>query len=246
MDVELSVYFSSLPSIRKKLLFLRYKEIVVAVHSLGKRSIRFSRFVNQSLKPRFDELHFGKPVLRQKLVYFFGIHKAKGREFDCVYLLLNNILLNTDEQRRKIYVGITRAKEELFVHYNTDIFPNVPIEIIEDEKTYNEPDELTLQFTHRDVVLDFFKDKTSMIVNLRSGDILQYSDGYLSAPINGRLCNVVKFSKACIEKICKLNEKGYTPISAKVRYEVIWKGKDDEKETVIILPEVIFEKIENS
>ena len=56
----------------------------------------------------------------------------------------------------------------------------------------------------------------------------------------------VKFSKACIEKICKLNEKGYTPISAKVRYGVIWKGKDDEKETVIILPEVIFEKIKNS
>lgn len=179
-------------------------------------------------------------------IFVSTIHKAKGREFDCVYLLLNNILLDTDEQRRKIYVGITRAKEELFVHYNTDIFPNAPIEIIEDEKTYNEPDELTLQFTHRDVVLDFFKDKTSMIVNLRSGDILQYSDGYLSAPINGRLCNVVKFSKACIEKICKLNEKGYTPISAKVRYEVIWKGKDDEKETVIILPEVIFEKIKNS
>ena len=73
MDVELSGYFSSLPSIRKKLLFLRYEEIVVAIQSLGKRSIRFRRFVDQSLKTGFDELHFGKPVLRQKLVYFFGI-----------------------------------------------------------------------------------------------------------------------------------------------------------------------------
>lgn len=179
-------------------------------------------------------------------IYVSTIHKAKGREFDCVYLLLNNILLNTDEQRRKIYVGITRAKEELYVHYNTNIFPNAPVEVIEDVKSYNEPDELTLQFTHRDVVLDFFKDKTSMITNLRSGDVLQYSDGYLSVPINGKLCSVVKFSKACIEKIRKLGEKSYTPVSAKVLYEVIWKGKDDEKETVIILPEIVFGKSDNS
>lgn len=171
------------------------------------------------------------------------IHKAKGREFDCVYLLLNNVALNTDEQRRKLYVGITRAKEELYIHYNTNIFPNAPIEVIEDLNLYSEPAELTLQLTHRDVVLDIFKDKTSTITNLRSGDILQYSEGYLSVSVNGKLQNIVRFSKACLEKIRKLNDKGYTPISAKVRYVVLWKGKEDEKETAIILPEIAFGKV---
>lgn len=171
------------------------------------------------------------------------IHKAKGREFDCVYLLLNNVVLNTDEQRRKIYVGITRAKERLYVHYNTNIFSNAPFKVIEDINSYDEPDELTLQLTHRDVVLDFFKDKTSIVNNMRSGDVLQYCDGYLSVPANGKLQKIVRFSNACLEKIRKLNDNGYTPISAKVRYEVLWKGKEDEEETAIVLPEIVFGRV---
>ncbi len=173
------------------------------------------------------------------------IHKAKGREFDSVYLILNNVILNSDEQVRKIYVGITRAKSELYIHFNTDIFAHAPIKIIEDKNIYDEPTELTLQFTHRDVVLDYFKDKGSMITNLRSGDILQYGDGYLSAPINGKLQKLIRFSKACMEKIRRLSDKGYTPQYSKIRYIVLWKGKDDDKETTIILPEIIFGKIDN-
>ena len=40
------------------------------------------------------------------------IHKSKGREFDTVYMLLNNVSCINDEEKRKIYVGLTRAKEE--------------------------------------------------------------------------------------------------------------------------------------
>ena len=173
-------------------------------------------------------------------IFVSTIHKAKGREFDCVYLLLNNVSLNNDEQRRKVYVGITRAKNELHVHYNTNLFPNAPIEIIEDNEAYSEPEELTLQLTHRDVFLDFFKNKNSLIKSLRSGDALQYNDGCLSAPINGKLCDVVKLSKACLEKIHALIDRGYAPISAKICFEVFWKGKDEEQETAIILPIISF------
>ncbi|MDR1060118.1 MAG: RecQ family ATP-dependent DNA helicase, partial [Clostridiales bacterium] len=44
-------------------------------------------------------------------------HKAKGREFDRVYMMLGNMPLISDEDRRKIYVGLTRARNELHVHY---------------------------------------------------------------------------------------------------------------------------------
>ena len=52
---------------------LRYFLRVYMYSFFCKRSIRFGSFIHQSLKARFDELHFGKPVLRQELVYLFGI-----------------------------------------------------------------------------------------------------------------------------------------------------------------------------
>ncbi len=176
-------------------------------------------------------------------VFVSTIHKAKGREFDCVYMMLNNVVLNDDEQKRKIYVGITRAKEELHIHYNTNIFIDAPVDITEDTRTYSEPETLILQFTHRDVVLDFFKEKDTMVRCLRSGDILQLREGYLAVPVKGQLCNIVKLSKACLEKVRQLNDKGYIPVSAKVRYVVLWRGKDDKKETAIVLPEIAFGKV---
>ena len=38
------------------------------------------------------------------------IHKAKGREFDDVYMLVSNKYPDNDELRRRYYVGMTRAK----------------------------------------------------------------------------------------------------------------------------------------
>ena len=46
------------------------------------------------------------------------IHKSKGREYDSVYIMLNRIGQLTDEKRCAIYVGITRAKKALRVHYS--------------------------------------------------------------------------------------------------------------------------------
>ena len=37
-----------------------------------------------------------------------------------LYMKNNSIL--SDENKRKIYVGITRAKSNLFIHYNDNIF----------------------------------------------------------------------------------------------------------------------------
>ena len=39
-----------------------------------------------------------------------------------VYLLLDRVPVENDADRRKLYVGMTRAKENLYIHCNTDIF----------------------------------------------------------------------------------------------------------------------------
>lgn len=46
------------------------------------------------------------------------IHKAKGHEFDNVYMLIDGIYKESDEILRRYYVGITRAKKNLYIHTN--------------------------------------------------------------------------------------------------------------------------------
>lgn len=50
------------------------------------------------------------------------IHKAKGREFDDVYMLVSDGYIKDSHLMRRYYVGITRAKNRLFIHTNDDYF----------------------------------------------------------------------------------------------------------------------------
>ncbi|NLT48192.1 MAG: ATP-dependent helicase [Clostridiales bacterium] len=172
-------------------------------------------------------------------VYVSTIHKSKGREFDTVYLLLKNVFASNDEEKRKLYVAMTRAKDSLYIHCNTSIFGPYLIDGIiqtKDPTEYKEPGEITLQLTHKDVVLNFFKDKKEIIFKLRSGGKLSVSDHFLTVEISGRTLRVVKFSKAFVEKLDSLREKGYEAMSARVGYIIAWQGEEDVEESAIILP----------
>ena len=181
----------------------------------------------------------------KEVIYVSTIHKAKGREFDNVYMMLKNVQLTNDESRRKIYVGMTRAKNELHIHTNTKIFEycvNENFEFIHNENKYNEPLEIMVQTTHKDVVLDFFKNKKEIISSLRSGMPLKINDIFLSVELNGRDVNIAKFSKSFIEKYEILKNNGYKPIRANIQFIVYWKSEEDDEETPIILSNLFFIK----
>ena len=181
------------------------------------------------------------------VVYVSTIHKSKGREFDQVYMMLDNVTADTDEKKRNLYVGMTRAKKALYVHYNNDLFkrfkiPNV--EMIEDSKHYPRPEELALQLTYSDVVLDMFKGRKKIIFKLRSGSTLSLNENYLTAEIGDKSVKVAKLSKSCVEEILKLRNQGYEPYKAEVRHIVAWKGKEDDEESAVILPNIYFKESE--
>ena len=67
---------------------------------------------------------------------------------------------------------------------------------VADSNDYSEPSEIVLQTTHRDVVLDYFKNKKELIFDLRSGVSLKIDDVYLSAELHGRDVRVAKFLKS--------------------------------------------------
>src|SRR5690606_22705004 len=50
-----------------------------------------------------------------EIVYVSTIHKAKGREFDNLYILLRGFTPRTDEEKRQFYVAITRVKSRLSI-----------------------------------------------------------------------------------------------------------------------------------
>lgn len=173
------------------------------------------------------------------------MHKSKGREFDNVFMLLNNPVLDSDETKRKLYVGITRAKSLLHIHYtgNTfDEFANLVSEYKADLNSYEKPTELIMQLSHKDVYLDFFKDKKSLILKFQSGVPLKAINNRLYIKTKYKEFPVLQFSSKCYEKIKEIIAQGYILSGAKVKFICAWKGKDDETESAVILPEIYFKR----
>lgn len=169
------------------------------------------------------------------------IHKAKGREFDDVYMLLSDYYSKDDNLIRRFYVGMTRAKNRLFIHTNGKLFNNTNIDKFTiDSNTYSMPEEVVLQLSHKDVYLGFFKERKKEILSLRSGDPLNYKDTiFYNATTNTPIAKLSKNMQVVIED---WHNKGYNIKSASVRFVVAWKPKDapkEETETAVVLIDVM-------
>lgn len=177
-------------------------------------------------------------------IFVSTIHKAKGREFDNVFLMLDHFETKTDEALRLIYVAMTRAKSSLNIHYNGDYLDFIQTEglrIVVDNEVYSPPDQLVMQLSYKDVWLDFFLSCQNLISKLNSGDELTVSG---ERCLNSKGQEVVRFSKQFINQIESMKQKNYVPKKAKIRFIVYWQKEDSEYEIRIVLPEVYFERKE--
>ncbi len=180
----------------------------------------------------------------QGVITISTMHKSKGREFDNVYMLLNNVDMESDEEKRKLYVGMTRAKNLLHIHYFSDVLDKYAEFATTDEidlHTYPKPSELILQLSHKDVYLDFFKDKKSLILQLKSGTHLMVRGNRLYIQVNGKLKPVLQFSSKCNENVKQLIASGYLPYDAVIRFICAWKGKENITESAVILADIYFQ-----
>lgn len=168
------------------------------------------------------------------------IHKAKGREFDDVYMLIADGFPDNDYLKRRYYVGITRAKNRLFIHTNGSYFNHLDgFNHKTDLAEYEMPDEIVLQLSHKDVFLNYFKERKQDILRLRSGDKLVYRDNTLYSTETNLA--VAKLSLKMKETLSDWENRGYKVTSASVRFIVAWKPKDAEKkepETAVILADL--------
>jgi len=171
------------------------------------------------------------------------IHKAKGKEFDNIFILLDQFKLTYESKKRVLYVAMTRAKNNLVIHLNNNILNGLRAENLElkiDSKQYGKSEIIILRATHRDVWLGSFvsEPKQTLINKLQSGDSLLY--------INDTVCNLekkalFKFSKSFMTEIKVLKNKGYKIKEIKVNSMVFWRQEETNREVVILLPEIYFE-----
>ena len=158
-----------------------------------------------------------------KSVFVSTIHKAKGREFDTVYLLSPVPDGKDVNDMRAYYVGLTRARRNLF------LVTNPPVQY----------SSISIALNMHDVKLDFFKGLKDIVLRLRSGDSLQYHEGYLS---NEQGINIAALSASGKEKLKVWTVKGYEVTSAKVSYNLAWRPRGYDKDYAVCLANIVLRR----
>ncbi len=199
----------------------------------------FKEFVFESSVEDFCDLSGADVVVST-------IHKAKGREFDDVYLLITEPQHVLNEVLRRYYVGATRAKERLFIHTNCPLFDKMPAdEHIVYQQKYDLPEEIVLQLSHKDVNLGFFKSRKKEILALRAGQKLRFDNNYLYE--SSKNTPVAQLSQKMQGELRLWTEKGYNVTSALIRFIVSWRPKDalrEEKDHAVLLADLMLKKTE--
>ncbi|MGE6221695.1 RecQ family ATP-dependent DNA helicase [Nubsella zeaxanthinifaciens] len=175
-------------------------------------------------------------------IFVSTIHKAKGREFDNVFLMLENFNITTDEAKRQLYVAMTRAKQNLTIHLNSNFLDNLTaenLERVDNKEIYLPPNELAMHLSLKDVWLDYFIKKQNFIEQLTSGDSMFINDDEC---LDHKGNSILKFSKYFIQQIESMKAKNYKLKSAKVNFIIYWKKEDTEQEIKVVLPELVFER----
>ena len=157
-------------------------------------------------------------------VFVSTIHKAKGREFDNVHLLLGGIQRMDSDMMRAIYVGITRAKHNLYLYNDVSFLISQP--------------SIVISLSMRDVWLDFFRHHKKQVLCLRSGDKLNYADGYL---LNQQGIRIASLSKAMRDRIKDLESKNYSVADVEISYVIAWRPREEQQEVAICLANIILD-----
>ena len=156
-------------------------------------------------------------------VFVSTIHKAKGREFDTVYLLSPVPDARNVDNMRSYYVGLTRAKRNLF------LVTNPPAEY----------SSISIALDMHDVWLDYFKGRKDVVLQLRSGDSLQYQNGFL---LDGSGFRVAALSASGKDKLKAWTKKGYSVDDATVSYTLAWRPADSKEECAVCLANIVLTK----
>jgi ATP-dependent DNA helicase RecQ len=187
----------------------------------------------------------------EQQTYISTFHKAKGKEFDSVFLFLDGFKVRKDNDARAIYVALTRARDFLEVHTNMPYFDGFAVEEMEwvdggveregfaaDNSRAPLPPMDEVECGLRDVVLNHFKGIDAMLAvrPMLAGDTLQVDQGKATryTDLRGNVIAVLseKMRGVVEEKLAK----GYVVKQARVGHVVWWYCEEDGKRYRVVLP----------
>lgn len=234
------------------------KEKIETCFSLSKNKDLVNRVINTFEKSNPGKYKYNwKSYLREirvedfyhpekKTILVSTMHKSKGKEFDNVFLMLNKFSLHTEEKKRVLYVAMTRAKDNLYIHTNSVQFPMDSIEGLEYREISTQfaaPDLLILQCTMKDVWLDYFKTPAikKNISNITAGEPLKLNmDGSTSFQTTAKKI-ILRPSKQFSDRL-NTRLENYRLHEANARYIVVWHDEKEGKDHRVVLPEIILKR----
>lgn len=231
----------------KRAFFVKYKNTLN--YNICVQILKGFQEINTKIKYVSD---FKNYIEESKLEDFFEddsdvilvstIHKTKGKEFDNVFLMLQHIDLQKEATKRMVYVALTRAKNNLYIHTNNlnlEELITSKIEIHKNYENFSTPRLITLNLGFKEVWLSYFKNNQTVISNLKSGDTL-IAKNEIVYTIDGK--EVLKFSRLFFSKLYELKSKNYEITSVSCNFILYWYDDKSDSEIKIILPKITLEQ----
>lgn len=178
-------------------------------------------------------------------IFVSTIHKAKGKEWDNVFMLLNDSPRHYDERLHEIYVAITRPRHILSIHTNTSYQSILPIELSsfsEDTTPYPIPLHLSFQLTMKDVWLSTMDNPYSqeILSKLQCGSPLVAT---ASGCITTTGVDLLKYSANFKQKLQDWLSRGYSISHAELSFVVLWRGNNESSQEIMVaLPQIVLSK----
>ena len=182
-----------------------------------------------------------RPVSQGEKVIVSTMHKAKGKEFDQVYLYLDRFKLETQADYRVLYVAMTRARNHLAIHTRQSWLNGVHgLQPRMYDTPFEAPHELLIQLGLREIQLGYAKGMQDRLLKAVAGRPLQILKvGLFKEPLSG---SVIQVSRKFEQHWQKLLNQGYRPVLAEVGYLVRWFDKEEQKSYRVALPQMRWEK----
>lgn len=171
-----------------------------------------------------------------QMVFVSTMHKAKGREYDDVFVYLDKMAVSDDNAKRLLYVAFSRAKAHLTILSNSSALQALcgdATQHVYHGAPQTQGATLALYLTHKNVNLGRFAHVQPAIKCLQSGDELLANDNGCFDEY-GR--EIALFSRQFRDKLAQYRTQGYHVSRAEVNFVVMWHNKDTSEECRIVLP----------
>jgi ATP-dependent DNA helicase RecQ len=193
-----------------------------------------------------DEISSEQLISQSKKILVSTIHKAKGKEFDCVILLVRHPCID-DELRRIFYVGMTRAKKQLLVLTNNPTFKQYAPEFVKQESdanNYPQPIHKTYVMGLADIHLSFSIGLSLKEIDLIAGSKLELKVIDKNKPylLLHNKNTVARFSKSMFEHLKSQEQQGYQISDIKIENVVVWFDEKIQQYRQQPLCKIVMEK----